>query len=65
MIDEMKEEILAIVQASFERAAQGTTGSLPPLLPSRLGDLAPITGAAIWAHGKTEPATEFMADAAR
>ena len=65
LIDEMKEEILAIVQASFERAAQGTTGSLPPLLPSRLGDLAPITGAAIWAHGKTEPATEFMADAAR
>ena len=65
LIDEMKEEILAVVQASFERAAQGAIGTLPPLLPSRLGDLAPITGAAIWANGKGEPSTAFMASSSR
>ena len=63
LIDEMKEEILAVVQAGFERAAEGAIGTLPPLLPSRLGDLAPITGAAIWANGRGEPSTAFMAGA--
>jgi len=63
LIDEMKEEVLAVVQASFERAATGAIGTLPPLLTSRLGDLAPITGAAIWANGKGSPATAVMAGA--
>jgi hypothetical protein len=61
----MKEEILAVVKASFERATNAAIGTLPPLLPSRLGDLAPITGAAIWAIGKGEPSTAVMADAAQ
>lgn len=65
LIDEMKEEILAVVLASFQRAAQGAIGTLPPLHPSRLGDLAPITGAAIWADGKGEQSTAVMADAAQ
>jgi len=61
LIDEMKDDILAIAQASFERAVQATGGTLPLLLPSRLGDLAAITGAAIWANEKRETSMKLMA----
>ncbi len=55
LIDEVKEEILATAQASFEQTVTGFTGTLPTLIASRLGDLAPITGAAIWANGRQTP----------
>ncbi len=48
LLDEMKEEILARAQASFSRNSSSSTQPLPILVASRLGDLAPITGAAIW-----------------
>lgn len=63
-IDEMKDEILATAQASFERETQAASGTLLPLLPSRLGDLAPITGAAIWANSRREHSAASKTEAA-
>lgn len=60
LIDEVKEEILATAQASFEQTVVGFTGTLPTLIASRLGDLAPITGAAIWANSRQAPTTALM-----
>ncbi len=49
LMDEMKEEILTKARAAFEhRSPRGSQNSCA-LLASDLGDLAPITGAAIWA----------------
>lgn len=48
LLDEMKDEILARAQASLRRNSDSSAQPLPTLIASRLGDLAPITGAAIW-----------------
>lgn len=48
LLDEMADEILARAQASFNRNSSSLPQPPPTLIASRLGDLAPITGAAIW-----------------
>lgn len=48
LLDELKDEILSRAQASFSRKSGASASTLPALMASRLGDLAPITGAAIW-----------------
>lgn len=48
LLDELKDEILSRAQASFSRMSGAPAPSIPTLMASRLGDLAPITGAAIW-----------------
>lgn len=56
LLDEMKDELLSHAQARFEQiiSSSGTAPQpLPSLIASRLGDLAPITGAAVWAEQQT------------
>lgn len=60
LLDETKDEILSRAQARFEQiVSTSRTVHEPPLrlTASRLGDLAPITGAAVWAEQQTIPST--------
>jgi len=49
MLDEMKNEIMRIAEESFRKTMNLREANMPAFLPSTLGDLAAVTGAATWA----------------
>jgi glucokinase len=61
ILDEMREEILRIAEASLRQALDAGQELDVTLLPSGLGDLAGVTGAAVWAARRSRQASGVMA----
>lgn len=64
LMDELKEEILTQAQATLNRILSPSSGSVPTLVASKLGDLAAVAGAAVWARKQPLPAPTALIETA-